>query len=136
MLCSQFEEKFEEVPAAMGTPRRAPVPAQRQNNKKSNTGVAASTKNASKAAETNNNSPRPNVATPAVVVPETGIKGKGKQIQQFNSQDSGEAGPSQDVDVISQDYGGNGSGIMKILPSDVDVCFFHFNLLHIYFSFP
>jgi hypothetical protein len=134
MLCSQFEEKFDEVPASMETPRRAPVPAQRQNNKKTNTGLAASTKNTSKAAEANNSNPTSNAVTP-VVVTETGSKGKGKQIQQFNSQDGGEAGPSQDVDDISQDYGGSGSGIMKILPSDVDVCFLPLNFYTFSFSF-
>lgn len=123
MLCSQFEEKFEEVPAAMEAPRRVPVPAQRQNNKKSNTGVVSSTRNNSREAEANSN-PRSHVMPPPVVVPETVIKGKGKQIQQFNGQDGGEAGPSQDVDIISQEYGGSGSGMMKILPTDVDVCFF------------
>lgn len=125
MLCSQFEEKFEEVPAAMEAPRRVPVPAQRQNNKKSNTGIVSSNRNNSREAEANNSSnPRSHVMPPPVAVPETGIKGKGKQIQQFNGQDGGEAGPSQDVDIISQEYGGSGSGMMKILPTDVDVCFF------------
>ncbi|KAJ1696268.1 hypothetical protein LUZ63_004780 [Rhynchospora breviuscula] len=118
-LVSQFEEKFEEVPPAVQAPWPAPVPAQRQNNKKSNMG-AASTKNTSKAAEANNSNPRSNAVVPQVIAPEAAKNGKGKQIQQVDSQAGGEAGPSQDVNIVSQDYGGSGSGIMKILPSDVD----------------